>query len=77
MNQVEDESDDVSLDDLLELDQRNVELYIQCKQEQLAIHNMPTERLRVSTRSIYSTFDDPNDISELEFGCFLGHQKLL
>ncbi len=30
---VVDESADVSLDDLLEVDQRNVELYIQCKQE--------------------------------------------
>ena len=38
---------------------------------------MPTERLRVSTQSIYTIFEDPQEVTELEFATFMGHQKLL
>lgn len=38
---------------------------------------MPTERLRVSTQSIYTIFENPQEVTELEFATFMGHQKLL
>lgn len=66
-----------STEDLLSIEERNIELYVQCKQESLGVHYLPTERLRVSPQSIYQIFEDPLEVSELEFACFMANQKLL
>ena len=54
-----------------------VELFIECKQESLGVHHLPTERLRVSWCTIYTIFDDHRAISEQEFFTMLGHSKLI
>ena len=64
-------------DDLLDQDEKNQEVYIECKQEMLGAHFLPTDRLRISWRSVYTIFDDHSSITELELALFLGNNKLL
>ena len=72
-----DEEDQGNHDDLLDSDERNQEVYIECRQELLGAHFLPTERLRVSWRSVYTIFKDHSNITELELAVFLGNNKLL
>ena len=42
------EDDGLEGGDVLSSEERNQETYIECKQEQLGVHFLPTERLRIS-----------------------------
>ena len=64
-------------EDLLTAEERNHELYIECKQDKLGVHLLHAERLRFSQKTINETFINQKSLTELEFACFLGHNKLI